>query len=54
MKRLLEDRTCEKQLRVQDLFSLEERRLSEDIITLYSYLKGGCSKVGVCLFSGDK
>ena len=47
----LEHRLYDKWQTEVELFSLKKRRLREDLITFYSFLKWGCVELSVGLFS---
>lgn len=49
----LENMTYGEWMRKLKPFSLEERMQRGDLITLYNFLKRGCSEEGAGLFSGD-
>ena len=51
MVRGLEQLSCEERLRGLGLFSLEKRRLQEDLIVAFQYLKGAYKQEGEWLFT---
>lgn len=46
----LENMSHEEQLRDLDLLSLKKRKVRGNFISLYNYIKGGCSEVEAGLF----
>lgn len=46
----VDSKSYEEWLRDMGLFNLKKRRLRGDLVTVYNYLKGGCSQVADGLF----
>ncbi|TRZ16439.1 hypothetical protein HGM15179_010662 [Zosterops borbonicus] len=47
LEKSLENKSDEKQLRELEVFSLEKRRLKDDLTAHYNCLKGGCNELEI-------